>query len=78
MHNIEMLAVLQIAAGFARLDAYIYIYGSITNCWHGVCLCIGETNYPLSQMLYKTQYATRAEYLEFQIFSCILVYDWDP
>ena len=26
MHNIEMLAVLQIAAGFARLDAYIYIW----------------------------------------------------
>ena len=44
MYNVEnRSAVLENAAGFARLDAYIY--SPVTKEGIGVCLYIGKTNF---------------------------------
>ena len=71
MYDIEKhFAILENVAGFARLDTYIYSPV-------GVCLYIGETNFPFPEMLYESE-CHQPEFLKLQIFPRILVYDWDP
>ena len=52
MYDVEKRsAVLEDAAGFARLDAHMY--GPVTKL--GVCLYIGETNFAFAQTLYESK-----------------------
>ena len=61
--------------GFARLDAYTYrVLKQIGRI--GVYLYILEANFLFPQTLYEPN-ATSAEFLEVQIFLCVLVYDGD-
>ena len=54
MYNVEKgSAVLENVASFARLDEYIYI--PVPNGGIGVCLYIGETNFPFPQTLYELE-----------------------
>ena len=54
MYDVEKRsAVLENAAGFARLDAHVY--GPVTNGGIGVCLYIGETDFAFPRMLYKSK-----------------------
>ncbi len=49
MYDIEKhFAILENVAGFARLDTYIYSPV-------GVCLYIGETNFPFPQTQYESE-----------------------
>ena len=54
MYDVEKRsAVLEDAAGFARLDAHMY--GPVTKWRHWVCLYIGETNFAFTRTLYESK-----------------------
>ena len=75
MYNVEKRsAVLENAAGFARLDAYIY--GPVTKWRHwGMFIHWGNR---LCVPLNAVQVKMPSEFLEVQIPPCVLMYDWDP
>ena len=74
MYNVEKRsAVLENAAGFVKLDTYIY--GPITK-WR-LWMFIHWRN-RLCLPLNAVTAATSTEFLEVQILPCVLVYDWDP
>ena len=54
MYDVEKRsAVLENAAGFARLDAYVY--GPITKWWHWGMFIHWETNFAFLRTLYKSK-----------------------
>ena len=69
--------VLENAAGFARLDAYIYIWCRNKKAALRYVYTLGK------QTLRSTEHCTSqdaacAKFLEVQIPLHVLVYDWDP
>ena len=75
MHDVEKRsAVVENAAGFARRHVCIR---SHNNGGIGVCLYIGKQTL-CSPEHCKSRNATGARFLEVQLSSCVLVYDWDP
>ena len=68
--------VLENAAGFARLDTYIY--GPVTKWRHwGMFIHWGNKQTSHSLEHCKRRDATSTEFLEVQIPPCVLVYGWD-
>ena len=68
-------AVLENAAGFARLDVYIrscYIMAAL-----GYVYTLGKQT-PRFPKRCTSRNATSVEFLEVQIPPCVLMYDWDP
>ena len=77
MYDVEKRsAVLENAAGFARLDAHMY--GPVTKWRHlGYVYTLGKQT-SRSPEPCMSRNATSAEFLVVQIPPRVLVYDWDP
>ena len=68
-------AVLENVAGFARLDAYVYC--PVTKWRHWGMFIHWETNFAFPERC-TSRNATGARFLEVQIPTRVLVYDWAP
>ena len=76
MYNLEKrYAVLENAAGSARLDTYVY---SPVTKWRNWSMFIHWERTSRSPECCTRWNATGAHFLEVQIPLRILVYDWDP
>ena len=78
MYNVEKRsAVLEDAAGFARLDAHIYVRSRNKMAALGYVYTLWMQT-SRSPERCTSRNATSAEFLVVQIPLCVLVYDWDP
>ena len=82
MYDVEKRSAAEYAPGFVRLDVHVYIYIFLYIWSCNKMAALGYV-YTLEKLTSRSPEhctswkASRAEFLEVQIFPCVLVHDWD-